>query len=213
MALKSGELANLQVPKETYAKIDAWLNSAVKSRAEPHEFRYNPLAADTPEQRHGLTATKTMTSVGLLMRLYGGFKRKQRSDAERHRLSSQICPRSARRENRNATRTIGTMARRSCITSAANIGKPGTASYIRCWSIRKSSKGRSPAVGNRGPCSRSLVGPCRPFVRNHDEPSFAGSSLSPLAVIRRHGKVTQRFDSFKLQQRFSAFVRRFAPLR
>lgn len=75
MALKSGELANLTVPKETYAKIDKWIASSQKSAAEPHEFRYNPFAADTPEQRHGLTATKTMTSVGLLMQLYSGSKR------------------------------------------------------------------------------------------------------------------------------------------
>lgn len=75
MALKSGELSNLTVPKDTYAKIDKWLAASQKSAAEPHEFRYNPFAADTPEQRHGMTATKTMTSVGLLMRLYSGSKR------------------------------------------------------------------------------------------------------------------------------------------
>jgi hypothetical protein len=72
MALKSGELANLTVPRETYTKISHWLEVSQKSGAEPHEFRYNPFAADTPEQRHGLTASKTMTSVGLLMRLYSG---------------------------------------------------------------------------------------------------------------------------------------------
>ncbi|WP_425613681.1 hypothetical protein NA78x_003519 [Anatilimnocola sp. NA78] len=77
MALKSGELANLTVPKETYTKIDAWLNAAQKSGSDPHEFRYNPFAEDTPEQRHGLVASKTMTSVGLLMRLYSGSKRDQ----------------------------------------------------------------------------------------------------------------------------------------
>jgi hypothetical protein len=103
MALKSGELANLQVPKETYAKIDSWLNSAVKSRAEPHEFRYNPLAADTPEQRHGLTATKTMTSVGLLMRLYGGSKRdsevmRNGADYLRKNLPSIGTPREPQRD-------------------------------------------------------------------------------------------------------------------
>ena len=77
MALKSGELANLTVPKETYDKIDRWLEIAQKSPTEPHLFRYNPYAEDTPEQRHGLAASKTMTSVGLLMRLYSGGKRDQ----------------------------------------------------------------------------------------------------------------------------------------
>lgn len=77
MALKSGELANLTVPKETYVKIEAWLNASQKSKGEPSEYRYNPYAADTLEQRHGLVASKTMTSVGLLMRLYSGSKRDQ----------------------------------------------------------------------------------------------------------------------------------------
>jgi hypothetical protein len=75
MALKSGELANLTVPKETYARIEHWLSNAQKSGAEAHLFRYNPHAPNTIEQRHGLVASKTMTSVGLLMRLYSGSKR------------------------------------------------------------------------------------------------------------------------------------------
>jgi hypothetical protein len=75
MALKSGELSNLQVPKETYERIQLWLNSAQASPTQPHLYRYNPHAPDTPEQRHGRNASKTMTAVGLLMRLYGGWKR------------------------------------------------------------------------------------------------------------------------------------------
>jgi hypothetical protein len=75
MALKSGELAGLDVPQDSYRKIDRWLDLARQSPTEPYLYRYNPYAPDTPEQRHGLTASKTMTSVGLLMRLYGGWKR------------------------------------------------------------------------------------------------------------------------------------------
>ncbi|MDX1944557.1 MAG: hypothetical protein SFU86_04050 [Pirellulaceae bacterium] len=75
MALKSGELANLNVPKDTYAKIDKWLDLAQQSPAEPHLYRYNPYAPDTEEQKHGRSASKTMTAVGLLMRLYTGWKR------------------------------------------------------------------------------------------------------------------------------------------
>jgi hypothetical protein len=75
MALKSGQLAGLDVPSETFARIGAWLDRAQQSRAEPHLYRYNPDAANTPEQRHGRAASKTMTSVGLLMRLYTGWKR------------------------------------------------------------------------------------------------------------------------------------------
>jgi hypothetical protein len=75
MALKSGELAGLEVPTETYAKIDGWLDKAQQSPDQPHLYRYNPEAPDTPEQRHGRAASKTMTAVGLLMRLYSGWKR------------------------------------------------------------------------------------------------------------------------------------------
>jgi hypothetical protein len=75
MALKSGELAGLDVPEDTYRKIEKWLDDAQQSRGEPHLYRYNPLAPDTAEQRHGRAASKTMTSVGLLMRLYTGWGR------------------------------------------------------------------------------------------------------------------------------------------
>ncbi len=75
MALKSGDLAGLKVPDDTYQRIDKWLNLAQQSPGQPHLYRYNPYAPDTVEQRHGRTASKTMTSVGLLMRLYSGWKR------------------------------------------------------------------------------------------------------------------------------------------
>ena len=75
MALKSGELAKLRVPKTTTAQIARWLDDAQQSPDEPHLYRYNPYAPDTVEQRHGRLASKTMTAVGLLMRLYSGWER------------------------------------------------------------------------------------------------------------------------------------------
>ncbi|MBP89168.1 MAG: hypothetical protein CMJ64_21030 [Planctomycetaceae bacterium] len=75
MALKSGELANLEVPTETYARIEKWLDVSVGSRTERHLYRYNPYAPDTNEQRHGRGASTTMTAVGLLMRFYTGWRR------------------------------------------------------------------------------------------------------------------------------------------
>ena len=75
MALKSGELANLDVPSDTYDRIRNWLDLAQVSRSERHLYRYNPYAPDTETQRHGRSASKTMTSVGLLMRLYSGWRR------------------------------------------------------------------------------------------------------------------------------------------
>jgi hypothetical protein len=75
MALKSGELANLEVPKETYQRIRQWLDKSQSSSNDPHLYVYNPLAPDTPEQGHGRRPSTTMTSVGLLMRLYLGWQR------------------------------------------------------------------------------------------------------------------------------------------
>jgi hypothetical protein len=74
MALKSGELAGLEVPDATYDKIRKWLDRA-QSPGEPHLYRYNPYAPDTPTQRHGRETSKTMSSVGLLMRMYTGWRR------------------------------------------------------------------------------------------------------------------------------------------
>lgn len=72
MALKSGELANLEVPQDSYEKISKWLGVSQGGPGEPYVFRYNPYAPDTAQQRHGRTPSKTMTAVGLLMRLYTG---------------------------------------------------------------------------------------------------------------------------------------------
>ena len=75
MALKSGELANLEVPPETYTRIERFLDATQASASERHLYRYNPQAPDTPKQRHGREVSQTMTSVGLLMRLYTGWRR------------------------------------------------------------------------------------------------------------------------------------------
>ncbi|MFC1757315.1 prenyltransferase/squalene oxidase repeat-containing protein [Planctomycetota bacterium] len=75
MALKSGELANLKTDEKTFDGIKNWLNRAQASETNPHLYRYNPWAPDTIQQRHGRNVTPTMTSVGLLMRLYSGWRR------------------------------------------------------------------------------------------------------------------------------------------
>ncbi|MBM3965997.1 MAG: hypothetical protein FJ308_13185 [Planctomycetes bacterium] len=74
MALKSAELSGLNVPKETYAGISRWLNSSEASARERYLYRYN-WQANTPQTQHGRIPTPVMTSVGLLMRLYLGWRR------------------------------------------------------------------------------------------------------------------------------------------
>lgn len=75
MALKSAQLAGLDVPQSAFNRMSRFLQASQVSAKEPHLFRYNPFAPDTVEQRHGLKPTHIMTSVGLLMRLYLGWKR------------------------------------------------------------------------------------------------------------------------------------------
>jgi hypothetical protein len=75
MALMSGKLANLKVPDEVFEKIEGWLDKAQTSGNERYTYRYNPFAPNTESQIHGRTANKTMTAVGLLMRLYTGWRR------------------------------------------------------------------------------------------------------------------------------------------
>ena len=74
MALKSGQLSGLEVPEKTYQGIQRWLGLSQVPQ-QPDRYRYNPFAPDTPTQRHGRMATPTMTSVGMLMRMYSGWRR------------------------------------------------------------------------------------------------------------------------------------------
>ncbi len=75
MAFKSGQLAGLKVPQESFDAIEKYVVASQSSPEQPHLYRYNPYAANTPQQRHGLVPTSVMTSVGLLMRLYFGWQR------------------------------------------------------------------------------------------------------------------------------------------
>ncbi len=75
MALQSAQLAGLEVPDSTRAGIRKWIVSSKGEGEQSYLYRYNPNAAETPSQRHGLVPNPTMTSVGLLMSLYNGDKR------------------------------------------------------------------------------------------------------------------------------------------
>lgn len=75
MALKSAQLSGLEVKPDVFEGIKKWVTNSQASTVEPHLYRYNWKAPDTPTQRHGRDPTPTMTSVGLLMRLYLGWKR------------------------------------------------------------------------------------------------------------------------------------------
>jgi hypothetical protein len=74
MALKSAQMAGLEVPAETFRKVDAWLDNALASEGGGR-YMYNPFASLTPEQQHGRQPSLAMTAEAMLMRLYLGRKR------------------------------------------------------------------------------------------------------------------------------------------
>ncbi|HWB10709.1 MAG TPA: hypothetical protein VG826_15880 [Pirellulales bacterium] len=73
MALKSGELAGLQVPAPTYAKVTHWLDGA-QAKSNQAYYVYRPKAT----REHQRTASRVMTAEALLMRQYLGWKRDNR---------------------------------------------------------------------------------------------------------------------------------------
>ncbi len=76
MAMQSGRLAGLDVDEALFEGVDDWLEVA----ADPENislYRYNPYAVDSKgvSRIQGRKPTAAMTSVGLLMRIYSGWKR------------------------------------------------------------------------------------------------------------------------------------------
>lgn len=79
MALKSGELAGLKVSRDTYLKVEKWLDTSQSTANGQTQYAYNPFAPlQTAPGRfadHGRRPTPATTSMGLLMRLYTGWNR------------------------------------------------------------------------------------------------------------------------------------------
>lgn len=73
MAMKSAQMAGLEVPEEAMARTAKWLDIAQADGGT--RYAYNPYAADTPQQRAGRSPNLAMTAEGLLMRMYLGWNR------------------------------------------------------------------------------------------------------------------------------------------
>ncbi|HEY5315339.1 MAG TPA: hypothetical protein VIK18_22600, partial [Pirellulales bacterium] len=71
MALKSGELAGLKVPRECYARVALWLDHAQIGTGQGLRYTYMP-GAENPALRG---ASTVMTAEALLMRQYTGWRR------------------------------------------------------------------------------------------------------------------------------------------
>lgn len=73
MALRSAQMAGLEVPQEAFARASHWLDLAQVDGGA--RYVYNPFAADTEAQRAGRRPNPAMTAEGLLMRMYSGWDR------------------------------------------------------------------------------------------------------------------------------------------
>jgi hypothetical protein len=81
MALRSAELAKLNVPKETFTRVESWLERASAPNSRGSRYVYDPNAPDFDpktqkfDKSHGRYESPQMTSIGLLMRMYLGWDR------------------------------------------------------------------------------------------------------------------------------------------
>ena len=87
MALKSGEMAGLKVPRSAYDNVGRWLDS-VEDKAQPGRFSYHP----------SMPVTDTMTAEGLLMRQYLGAGREDSNMLAGASFLRQRLPRESNRD-------------------------------------------------------------------------------------------------------------------
>jgi len=73
MALKSAQMAGLEVPAEVMQRVGHWLDLA--QAAGGSQYMYNPYAGTSSQQRQGRVPNRAMTAEGLLMRMYLGWQR------------------------------------------------------------------------------------------------------------------------------------------
>ena len=76
MALRSGELAGLQVNKQTYRRVAQFVEKCRASSGNEAMYCYNPYVSSTREgMKHYNKPGTVMTAVGMLMQLYLGENR------------------------------------------------------------------------------------------------------------------------------------------
>ncbi len=76
MAIQSAQLADLRVDAAMKRRLTQWLDIAADPN-NPSTFRYNPYAINSRgvSRVQGVKSSPSMTSVGLLMRIYSGWDR------------------------------------------------------------------------------------------------------------------------------------------
>lgn len=74
MAMKSAQMAGIEVPDEAFRKVEGWLELA-HSTQQSGRYVYNPFAGETPQQREGRKPSLAMTAEAMLMQMYLGRSR------------------------------------------------------------------------------------------------------------------------------------------
>ncbi len=178
-ALKSGQLAGLDVPKEAFQRVARFLDTVQVSTDDASRYLYRP--QDRLEQRPADSQRPTMTAVALLARIYSGWTH----------------------ENPNLIR--GGEFIRANLPKATDVYTRDTyywyyatqvmfqlkGEYWRAWSERlfplliNSQIPSGPLAGSWDPRPRSrpLGHRRRPHLRHYDEPPLAGSLLPPPADL------------------------------
>ena len=108
MALKSGQLSGLQVPEKIYQNSTlAWLvtNSSTAGSL--------PIQS-CPDTNTAYVAAPTMTSVGMLMRMYSGWRRDNEAMKSAAEYLLEYPPQIGTAQPRKKTPTIGITLLRSC---------------------------------------------------------------------------------------------------
>ena len=185
MALKSGELAGSdRCRKRRIAKIDKWLDIGAGIKSEPAFVSLQSLRARYPEQRHGRSATASMTAVGLLMRLYTGWQR-DNDDMQRGAdfLMTELPTIGVSTDPQRDTYYwyYGTQVMYHMGGDHWEAMELGSAPAAYRFAGRNGPLGRQ--LGSAVAAGRSLGPASRPAVRDDDEPPLARSALPPSAAV------------------------------
>ncbi len=150
-----------------------------------HLFRYNPFAPDTPSNGMALKPTHVMTSVGLLMRLYLGWKRdlpemQAGTDYLLNYLPDPGTPQATKRDT-----FIGTMRTQVLFHMGGERWKSGMKNCGHCYSTLRFLRENWLAVGTRTYLVRTL-GTLRVVdLCDHTQFAVIGSPLPPPATLRK----------------------------
>ena len=118
MALKSGQIAGLHIPPESFALVAKWLDKVEGKGKQLGQFRYQP----------GSGISLAMTAEALLCRRYLGASLNDESIVQGASHLLKHLP-----QKTKTPATTGTTRPNSCFISARSTGRSGTRPSVICW--------------------------------------------------------------------------------